>query len=513
MGLSAESEGNALLQTATPALDYVLANYPSQRLLAAGTEVGLDNGEPGNSEVGHIAIGTGQVLPQAFQIINGSIKSGDFRRNRIIAAALRGILAQPNRTLHIVGLISSGGVHGHIDHMLSLLSWARDQGVQRVAVHAISDGRDSPPRVALSDAVKIESVLKRFPFGVMASISGRYFAMDRDNNTNRTQEAFSALTGRGRLRASTLELALKRAYVQGESDETVPPTILTDANDRPLAWIQPGETVIFTNYRPDRIRQLVALAVTNVNDLTVVTMTDYLLADLPLKAGNAIDVAYPLPKPRGTLADILADNGKSQLHIAETEKYAHVTYFFNGHLETKHPYEDWLLVPSIKVASFDQTPAMSASAITAGYLNAQKHLPADFVVMNYANLDMVGHTGNFAAACLAVSCVDEQLGQLITHAETNREWLVITADHGNVEQMIDPRSGTVDKEHTVNPVPFVVVHPSFRQPRAADKRQLALMSQVGMLADVAPTILAVMGLSPSVDMVGESLISGLIGAR
>lgn len=511
MGLSPEAHGNAFYQAATPTFDYLLQNYPAMRLLAAGTEVGLDSGEPGNSEVGHLALGTGQVLPQAFQIISASVKSETYKNNRNFLTAMVNVKKNPGSTLHLVGIVSAGGVHGHIDHLIALIQMAKENGVERVAVHAVTDGRDSPPRVVLQDIGRVEAALKDLPFGVVATVGGRYYAMDRDANWDRTDTYYWSMFGKSVFQAPSCEDAVQQGYGRGEGDETLQPTVITDKNGAPLAAITPHDTIIFTNYRPDRIRQLVTRAIMTPQPLLIVTMTNYFLSELPASHHPETLVlnAYPLPAPKGTLSQVLADNGKTQLHIAETEKYAHITYFFNGHEEQRKAREEWLLIPSIKIDTFSRAPEMSAVAITDACLQSKQAHPADFTTLNYANMDMVGHTGVFEAAKVAVTFVDGQLKRLVDWAESHNEWLLITADHGNVEQMLNPVTGEVDKEHTTNPVPFLIVHPSLKNPRRMDKYQLAVMSNMGILADVAPTVLEIMGVKKSAEMVGSSLLKQL----
>ncbi len=512
MGLSADTTGNAVYQAPTPNLDYLLSNYPAVRLLAAGTEVGLDMGEPGNSEVGHITLGTGQVLPQAFQIINGAIKSENYKTNKVFLAAMDKVKRTAGATLHIAGLISAGGVHGHIDHMLALLKLAKERGVERVAIHAMTDGRDSAPRMAAEDLKKLQYALAEFKFGVVATIGGRFYAMDRDNNWERTDVFFWSMMGQANFTAQRSDAAVQAGYERGEGDENLQPTLIVDSFGLPLAPIKTNDSVIFTNYRPDRIRQLATRIIMCNEVLSVVTMTDYFLGDVPTanQQGTIVLTAYPLPKPENSLAVVLARERLTQLHIAESEKYAHITYFFNGHEEQKQALEEWLLVSSLKVTSFKQAPEMSASTITAAYLNSKANHPADFTTINYANMDMVGHTGDFQATMRAVTVVDGQLKSLFEYAERYQEWLLITADHGNAEQMISPITKGVDTEHTTNPVPLILVHPSLKRPRTNDKHQLAVMSNIGILADVAPTILEIMRLRKPPEMVGTSLLTQLL---
>jgi 2,3-bisphosphoglycerate-independent phosphoglycerate mutase len=511
MGLSPEVNGNAILQAKTPTLDYLLANYPSMRLLASGTEVGLDMGEPGNSEVGHLTLGTGQVLPQAFQIINGSIKSEEYKKNKVFLEGLEKAKSG-DATLHIVGIVSSGGVHGHIDHIIAMLELAKEKGVKKVAIHAITDGRDSPPKVALDDIKKLAKLLEKFESGVIATVGGRFYAMDRDKTWERTDAFYWAMLGKSKFTSATVEEAINAGYKRGESDENLQPTIITGQGGEAIAPVKDNDVLLFTNYRPDRIRQLATRVISGKQSIFIMTMTDYFLGDVPEvgKAGTKALDAFPLPKPKGTLSEALEEHHKSQLHLAETEKYAHVTYFFNGHEEKKHAKEEWLLVPSAKVDSFDRVPEMSAKPITAAYISSRKNHPADLTVVNYANMDMVGHTGNFKATIQAVEFVDEQLKIVLDSIEKEKSWMLITADHGNAEQKINPITNEIDKEHTTNPVPFILVHIDVKKGRGMDKSQLAVMSQVGMLADVSPTILELMDIRKPAQMAGASLVKQLI---
>lgn len=507
LGLSPEINGNAFVNAATPTFDYILQNYPALSLLAAGPEVGIGQGEPGNSEVGHLTIGTGQVLPQAFQIINGAIKSGDYKTNPVLLDGIKNVVERGS-TLHLVGLASKGGVHGYVDHILACLTLANELGVKNVVIHAITDGRDTPPQVALTDLHVIEEVLKQFANGRFGSVGGRYWAMDRDNNWERTDQAVWPMIGKGQVVANSVFDAISQGYARGENDETLMPTMVLDNSGMPAGSIQDGDTVIFTNYRPDRIRQLASRLIALPQILHTITLTDYFFDEMPQvgRPETTLANAYPLPKPSGTLTEILSKAGKRQLHIAETEKYAHITYFFDGHQEKKHPGEEWLLIPSQKVDSFDRVPDMSAPQITQAFLNAQATQP-DFTAINYANADMVGHTGNYQATIKAIEALDRELRLIINYAETNNVWVAVTADHGNAEQKINPKSGEIDKEHTTNPVPFLLVHPTLKKSRTTTKQSCAALPQVGMLADVAPTLLEVLGLKPSPEMVGSSLLS------
>lgn len=511
LGLSPERNGNAFTNAATPTFDNILQNYPAVSLQASGSEVGLDDGEPGNSEVGHLTIGTGQVLPQAFQIVNRANSSGEYTNNKAFLLLCAQAIKNQS-TLHIIGLISRGGVHGYLDHMVTYLTFANNKGVRKVVVHAITDGRDGPERVARTDIQEIEHCLTRFESGVIGSVSGRYFAMDRDHNWDRTDQAYWAMMGKGQQRSQSVRDVIGSAYARGETDETLSPTVVVNDDGVPVGAIQTGDVILFTNYRPDRIRQLATRLISTSIILTIVTLTDYFFGNQPQfgRPESLLMSAYPLPKPEGTLSEILASQLKSQLHIAETEKYAHVTYFFDGHQEVKHTGEQWLMIPSLKINSFERAPEMSASQITQAYLDAITNSVPDFTIINYANADMVGHTGNYQATVKAIECIDTQLRILVAHAESRQTWLLITSDHGNAEQKIEPTTGEVNKEHTTNPVPFLLVHPSLKKPRGLNKMALGEQSPVGMLADIAPTILAIMEIAQSKQMVGSSLLEQLL---
>lgn len=505
-GLSPEVNGNAVVNAPTPNLDKIIAEYPALRLLASGTEVGLDMGEPGNSEVGHLALGTGQIVPQAFQVINAAIRSEEFNRNPALVGAFRELKQHPDQMLHIIGLVSLGGVHGHRDQLIALLALAAACGVKRVAVHAITDGRDSPPKVALQDIKPVIDALKPFSFGRIASVSGRFYAMDRDSRWERVDQAYWALLGKAANHAKTFDAAVEASYAAGLSDETVVPTVITDEKNQPLATIQPHDTVIFANYRPDRARELSTRIIGLATPINFITFTDYFLDAVP-KSGSpetTVTSAFELPKPHGTLPEAISQAGLRQIHIAESEKYAHVTYFFGGHQEKKYPLEDWLLVPSPKAPSYDAVPEMSAPAIADAYLQAHAQNLFDVAIINFANMDMVGHTGNYQATLTAVTAVDTQIGRIIANLHAG-EWLIITADHGNAEQMIDPLTGEIDKEHTTNPVPFIVRHDSLKADRGMTKQRLSELSTVGMIADVGPTVLDILGIDQPSQMVGSSL--------
>jgi 2,3-bisphosphoglycerate-independent phosphoglycerate mutase len=522
-GLAAPGPGNAVDQASTPNVDAWIAERPFTTLAASGLDVGLPPGQIGNSEVGHLNIGAGFVVYQELTRISKSIADGDFFTNETLIGAIAHAQATGG-DLHLMGLFGPGGVHAHEDHLHALLELARRQGFARVYLHLFLDGRDVLPRSALGFLEALEAAVARTGVGTVATVSGRYYAMDRDKRWERTGRAYDALvSGKGETAASARE-AIQRAYESNVSDEFVLPTVIVQ-DGKPVAQIKDGDAIIFTNFRPDRGRQLSqALVWPDVNErivkhyerqkaegqklpeqtwqrgrqlenLHVVTLTQY-SEDLPVK------VAFP-PRPvHEPIAAVVSRAGKRQFHIAETEKYPHVTFFLNGGREEPFEGEERILVGSPKVATYDLQPEMSAAGVTEELLKAIRSDQYDFIVVNYANPDMVGHTGVIPAVVKACETVDAGMGQVVPEVLARGGAVLIIADHGNAEQMIDPETGGPHTAHTTNPVPCILV--------AADGRGLGkgeiTLRQGGRLADVAPTLLDLMGLTPSADMTGESLI-------
>ena len=503
LGISPITEGNAVYKSKTPCLDNLLKNYPSTLLKASGQEVGLEFGEMGNSEVGHLNIGTGRVIMQDLQRINQSIKDNTFYQNIELKNALKNVKKNQS-SLHLLGLVSTGGVHSHLDHLLALLDLAKQEGLKNVYLHLITDGRDSPPKKALDYIGKVEDKIKQLGVGKIASLIGRYFAMDRDKHwQDRTQVAYNLLAlGKGETFKDT-KSAVEAGYKATESDENLSAKLINEDG-----LLKDKDTLIFFNFRSDRSKQLShSLIDPDFNDfkrqkviknLYFLSFTNY-----GFEPTANIKTAFFNQKITFPLAEILANNKLSQLHIAETEKYAHVTYFFNGGLENPFSNEDRILIPSPRVTSYDKTPEMSAKEITKRFISSFKAKKPAFSVINFANPDMVGHTGNLVATIKAVEFVDSCLAQIIEDV-SDQSNIIITADHGNCEQMINPETKEIDKEHTTNPVPFILVSDK-KSNSNKDKISLSTVPPTGVLADVSPTILDLLEIKKPAQMTGQSL--------
>ena len=494
-GLSDKAEGNAIFAANKPNLDKLFKKYPGTSLKASGMSVGLPEGQMGNSEVGHLNIGAGRVIYQSFTRINKSIANGDFFENKAFNKAVDDAVKN-NSDLHLLGLLSPGGVHSHSAHIKGLLKLCKLKGLTRVYLHAFLDGRDVPPSSAKEYISDMEEYMKEIGVGSIATISGRYYAMDRDKRWERVQLAYNAMVlGLGEKAKSALE-ALENSYKENITDEFVLPAVISK-DDEPIAIIKNNDSVIFFNFRPDRARELTrAINDRTFNgfereklDLTFVTMTEY---DITLKN---VYVAFGQEKYSNTLGEYLSKMGKTQLRIAETEKYAHVTFFFNGGVEVANKNEDRVLIPSPKVATYDLQPEMSAYILCDEVLKKIDLGLYDFIVLNFANPDMVGHTGIFEAAKKAVEVVDECLGKIVDKMLDKEGTVFITADHGNAEIMIDYATGKPKTSHTTDPVPFIYV--------SKDAKPLR---EGGILADIAPTVLNAMGLEVPEEMTGKSLI-------
>ncbi len=491
-GLSEKKEGNAILSARTPNLDRLFSTYPHSILEASGMSVGLPEGQMGNSEVGHLNIGAGRIVYQDLTRITRSIRDGDFSRNATLIRAIENV-KKNDSSLHLMGLLSDGGVHSHNTHLYALLELAKKHRLRKVFVHAFLDGRDVPPKSALSYIADAEKKMEELG-GQFATISGRYFAMDRDKRWDRVEKAYDAMTlGIGAV-AESAAAAVQNAYAKGENDEFVIPTVII-GNNKKSPVISDNDSMIFFNFRSDRAREISrALANDNFSDFRrkiyphthFVCMTRYdETFDLP--------VVFPPESLKNILADILSKNHLRQLRIAETEKYAHVTFFFNGGQEEPFEGEERRLVPSPKVATYDLLPEMSAYPVTDEVEKAVSSGNYDVIILNYANLDMVGHTGVFDAAVKAVETIDNCIGRVEKAVCAAGGLLILTADHGNAEQMLDG-SGGIQTAHTCDPVPFLFCNTGAR-----------LMN--GILADIAPTILEILGIKKPTEMTGKSLIS------
>jgi 2,3-bisphosphoglycerate-independent phosphoglycerate mutase len=507
-GANPSPTGNAILNTPTPQLDYLWQHYPHTLLKAAEEEVGLSFGEMGNSEVGHLTIGTGRVLFQSLPRINLAIEDGSFFENPAFISATNHV-KHHNSSLHILGMVSVAGVHAHVDHMVALLDLARRQGIKKVYLHPILDGRDSGPHDGAIYIKRLQEGIKRYQTGTIATVMGRAFAMDRNNNWERTEAAYNALFAHPSVaKGYDVQEVIQAAYKQNLDDENVIPTVIVGKDNQPLGPIQSGDAVIFTNYREDRARQLAsALSRSEFNlfpraampqNFLVVTMTEY-EKDLP------VQVAFAPYLPSNTLSDWLEAQGLRQAHISETEKYAHVTYFFNGGRENSLPNEQFIQVASPKPETFVSNPEMAAIGVRDKVLETLHNQAADFIVANFANCDMIGHTGDYEATRKAVSIIDGCVGEIWKAIQTHNGWLFLTADHGNAELKIDPSSRRAMKDHTTSPVPFIAAKADRPLVQPVADRVTLGSPVTGLLTDVAPTILQLLGLPIPEEMTGAPL--------
>ncbi len=497
-GHSDSTEHNAIAAAATPTWDRLWRDQPHTLVATSGLAVGLPEGQMGNSEVGHMTLGAGRVVYQNFTRINKAIDDGEFDRNPAYNNAIDAVLAR-NGALHILGLLSPGGVHSHEEHIHAMVRLAASRGVERIFVHAFLDGRDTPPRSAQPSLAALDALLARIGRGRIASVCGRYYAMDRDQRWERTAAAYDLLTlGSAPAHASSALEALAQAYARDESDEFVQPTVVTpDGADAGI--IADGDAVIYMNFRPDRARQLTQ-ALTDPDFDGFERRAQPKLADMVMTTEYAADLkancAFPPENLVNSFGEHLARQHKSQLRIAETEKYAHVTFFFSGGQESAFAGEDRILVPSPRVATYDLKPEMSAPEVTDKLVEAIRSGRYDAIVCNYANGDMVGHTGVFKAAVKAVETLDGCLETIVSALQESGGQCLITADHGNVEEMFDADTGQVSTQHSTLPVPLVYVGP----------RSITLRDG-GSLADIAPTLLALMELEQPAEMTGRSLLA------
>ena len=495
-GESSETRGNAIRIAGVPCIAKLREEYPTTQIKASGRAVGLPEGQMGNSEVGHLNIGAGRIVYQELTRITKDIEDGDFFEKAEFIQAMDNALKNGAK-LHTYGLVSDGGVHSHIEHLFALLRMAKQRGLQQVYVHCFMDGRDVPPDSGKGYIEQLEAEMKKIGIGKIATVMGRYYAMDRDNRFERVSKAYDAMVKGEGVTAGSGVQAMQQSYDKGEMDEFVMPTVVLE-DDKPVATIGSGDSVIFFNFRPDRAREITR-ALTEPDftgfpreyfPLTYVCMTQY------DKTFSHVLVAYKPQSLSNTLGEYLSKNGLKQFRIAETEKYAHVTFFFNGGVEAPNPGEDRFLIPSPKVATYDLQPEMSAYEVAA---EAVKHIESgeyDVMVLNFANCDMVGHTGVLEAAVKAVTAVNACVEKVVSAIQRMGGEVMITADHGNAEKMFDEDGGPFTA-HTTNPVPFILVSERFK----GDK-----LRSGGILADIAPTMLRLIGLPVPEEMTGKCLI-------
>ena len=496
-GLRDETEHNAIALADTPVLDRLMKECPFVKGNASGLAVGLPEGQMGSSEVGHLNIGAGRIVYQDLVRITKSIEDDDFFENEALLKAVNNA-KEKGTSLHIYGLLSDGGVHSHNTHLYALLELAKRHGLEKVYVHCFTDGRDTPPESGKDYIQELQDKMNFIGCGKIATVGGRYYAMDRDNHWDRVEKAYRAMTlGEGVTANSALE-AVTQSYAKGETDEFIQPTVVME-DGAPVATIGDGDSIIFFNYRPDRAREITRTFCCDEFDgfdrgprkqVTYVCFTDYDVT-IPNKA-----VAFDKQTILNTLGEWLAANGKKQARIAETEKYAHVTFFFNGGVEAPNEGEDRFLIPSPEVATYDLQPEMSAPQVCDTLIEKIQSGEYDIIITNFANSDMVGHTGVEAATIEAIACLDACIGRVVEAVETVNGQLFICADHGNAEMMVNPETGDPLTAHTTNPVPFILVNydPAYT------------LREGGCLADIAPTLLEMMGMEKPAEMTGESLL-------
>ncbi len=497
-GINPATANNAVAQANSPNLDSYLANFPHTRIHTSGMAVGLPEGQMGNSEVGHLNIGAGRIVYQDLTRITKSIQDGDFFNNPVLLDCIGKVKAAGGH-LHLAGLLSDGGVHSHNTHLYALLELGKKQGLKDLFIHCILDGRDTPPQSGVNYLKDLETEIQRIGIGRVATVTGRYYAMDRDNRWDRVEKAYNAMVlGQGDFLTSSAE-AISASYSAGVNDEFMLPSVISE-NGLPIATINDGDAVIFFNFRSDRAREITRAFTSNQFDgfirqkfarlSSYVCMTEY-------DATFGLPLAFGPEELTNILGGVLADNGMKQLRIAETEKYAHVTFFFNGGVEIPFPNEDRALIPSPKeVSTYDQKPEMSAYLVADELIKRLEQDIYDVIILNFANCDMVGHTGILPAAIKAVEAVDACAGKVVEKVRSLGGTVLITADHGNAEQMAD-ENGEPYTAHTCNPVWLVLVD---------DSRKGSILKEGGKLADLAPTMLKILGIRQPKEMTGESLI-------
>ena len=494
-GINENTDGNAVKLANTPNIDKLMKKYPTTEIYTSGLDVGLPEGQMGNSEVGHTNIGAGRIVYQELTKITKSIEDGDFFAIPEFIEAIENC-KKHNSKLHILGLVSDGGVHSHIRHLYGLLEMAKRRDFENVYVHCFLDGRDTPPASGESYIMQLEEKMKEKGVGKIASISGRYYAMDRDKRWDRVKKCYDALVNGEGNKATSATIAIEDSYQKEVFDEFVEPTVICNG-DTPIATIQDNDSVIFFNFRPDRARQITrAIVDPDFDGFETKKLKTYFVCFTSYdETMPNVKIAFKKEPIVNTFGEVISKNGLTQLRIAETEKYAHVTFFFNGGEEKQYPGEDRILVPSPKVATYDLQPEMSAREVTENVVKAINSEKYNAIILNYANPDMVGHTGSLPAAIKAVETIDECVGKVVEAVLAHDGTLIITADHGNCEQMIDYKTGEPHTAHTTNPVPLILV---------SNNENYKVKS--GKLADLAPTLLEILGIEKPAEMTGESIL-------
>ena len=496
-GIGKDYPGNAALKANTPNLDAILAKYPHAPMHASGMAVGLPEGQMGNSEVGHMNIGAGRVVYQSLTRITKDIRDGEIETHENLIKAFDHA-RENGKPLHLLGLTSKGGVHSHLEHLIGLIELAKKHGVKEVYVHAFMDGRDVDPRSGKSDLAELQASMQAIGLGKIATVIGRYYAMDRDNRWDRVQKAYNAmLLGEGTQKADVIQ-AMEESYAREITDEFIDPTVITE-NGAPVATINDGDAILFFNFRPDRAREMTRAIVDQefagferkktIKDYYYACMTQY------DKTIQNVHIVYGPESYENTFGEYISQKGLKQLRIAETEKYAHVTFFFNGGVEAPNEGEDRILVKSPDVATYDLKPQMSAEEVKTKAIESIQSGKYDVMILNFANPDMVGHTGIMEAAMAAIEEVDQCVAEIIKEVESIGGKLIITADHGNLEEMLDFETGAPMTAHTTNPVHCIIVG-----------EENISVREGGCLADIAPTMLEMLGVEQPKEMTGQSLI-------
>ncbi|THU41444.1 2,3-bisphosphoglycerate-independent phosphoglycerate mutase [Niastella caeni] len=493
-GLGKVKSSDAIQNANTPFVSSLYAKYPNTTLTTCGELVGLPDGQMGNSEVGHLNLGAGRIVYQELQRINVAVRDGSFFKNDILLKAIR-YSKENKKPLHLIGLVSDGGVHSHTDHLKALITLCAKEGLQEVFVHAFTDGRDTDPKSGLGFVTDLQRHLNE-TIGKIASVSGRYYAMDRDKRWERVKLAYDALANGIGEKATDALAAIEQSYANNVTDEFIKPTVIVGADQKPLATIKDGDAVICFNFRTDRCREITeVLSQTDMPDfgmkklsLNYTTMTEY------DKTFKNVHVVFENDNLNNTLGEILANHGKKQIRIAETEKYPHVSFFFSGGREKPFEGESRIMIPSPKVATYDLKPEMSAVEVTDAIIPEIEKETADFICLNYANADMVGHTGVFSAAIKAVETVDKCVERVVTAALEHGYTIFLTADHGNADYLIN-EDGTPNTAHTLNLVPLFIIDKNFKG-----------AIKPGKLGDIAPTILTMMQLAIPAEMTGDVLV-------
>ncbi len=512
-GIGPPTRMNAVAQARTPTFNNLAKTFPAATLQAAGEAVGLPWQEMGNSEVGHLNLGSGRIILQNLPKINNAIDNGSFFKNPAFQRAIKHV-QKNNSRLHLMGLLSPGGVHSYMDHLFVLLDLAKRENVKEVFVHAFLDGRDTAPQASLSYLKILDSQIHTLGIGKLATLCGRFFAMDRDRHWERIEKAYKMMVlGQGK-KVQDFYGTIQSYYDQNIFDENIEPLVIIDKNDKPIGLVQEHDALIFFNYRADRAREITSAFIEDnfqgfergprINDLFFVGMTPY-AKDWPR------EVAFREEKIQMTLAETLSQAGASQMHIAETEKYAHVTYFFDGGHEEPWPGEDYILIPSPRNKNYAEIPQMSAAEVTERTIQTLKAKKYDFIVLNFANPDMVAHTGNLAATIAAIEFLDQCLAEIVKVVLDQDGVLIVTADHGNAEELADPKTGTTETKHSINPVPVILIAEELEgRGREGALDYIEGRYPVGLISDIAPTVLALLNISKPKEMTGINLLEVLL---